>query len=113
MLDLCTSLLDAIERRPLYFHSERGLDSGQFHVQAVFDRHGPGVRESRELELRIHLLNEFFVRHFRPPLLSRFEHDGGVVHVERCVVRGAVGSSNRSEHRFDLRERADDAVLFL
>src|SRR5260370_34197928 len=113
LLDLNTNLLNSYEGCALYFHPERGFDSGQLHVQAVFYRHGPGIRETRKLELRIHFLNELFVGHPWPPLLSRLEHNGCVVHVERGVVGGAVRSSNRSEYGLDFRKRADDAGLFL
>src|SRR5256885_7388190 len=50
-------------------------------------RHGPRVRETRKLKLRIHFLNELFVGHTLAPLLSRLEHDGGVIHIERGVIR--------------------------
>ena len=55
--------------------------------------------ESRELQLRVHLLDELFVGHAGAPLLARLEHDGGVVHIERGVVGRAVRPAHRSEHR--------------
>ena len=113
LLYLRASLLDAFESRTLYFHPERSFDSGQFHVQAVFNRHSPGVGESRKLQFGVHLLNEFFVSHPCAPLFAWFEHDGRVVHVERGVVRGAVRASDGSEYGFNFRERVDDAVLRL
>ena len=113
MLYLRTRLLDSFERWPLDLHPEWGFDSGQLHVQSVLDGHGPGVGETRKLQLGVHLLNELFVGHSRTPLLPRLEHDCGVVHIERRVVRGAVRPSDGSEHGFHFRESTYDAVLFL
>src|SRR5262249_1328086 len=113
LLDLCACLLNAFERAALNLHPQWRLDSGQFHVQAIFNRHGPRVGKTWELELRVHLLNQLFVCHSWPPRLSWLEHDGRVVHVERRIVRRTVGPANGSKDGLKFRERADDAVLLL
>ena len=55
--------------------------------------------------LLVHLLNQLFVGHSRPPLLARLEHDRRVVHVERRIVRRAVRAPDRTEDAFHFRER--------
>src|SRR5215469_12842463 len=113
LLDLRARLLDPCECGPLNLHAERRFDSGEFHVQPVFDRHGPCIRETRELQFGVHLLDQLFVGHSGPPFLPWLEHDGRVVHVERRVIRRAVRPANGSKNRIDFREGAKDTVLFL
>ena len=43
LLNLRSRLLNAFESWTLDFHAEWSLDSGEFHVQSVFNRHGPGI----------------------------------------------------------------------
>src|SRR5215471_236309 len=113
LLDLRARLLDSFECGPLNLHAEWRFDSGEFHIQAVFDRHGPGIRETRELQFGVHLLDQLFVGPSGPPFLPWFEHDGRVVHIEWRVIRRAVRPANGSNNRIDFRKRTNDAVLFL
>src|ERR1700677_3847152 len=106
-------LLDAIHVRPLHLHAQRCLDASQFHVQAVFDRTCPGIREPRKLELLIHLLNEFLVGHPSGPLLPRFEHESGVIHVQWRIVGCAVRATDSAEYAGYFRETAKDTILLL
>ena len=76
-------------------------------------RHGPGIRQSRKLELLVHLANELFVGHPRPPLLARLEHHGRVVHIEGSIVGSTVGSADRAEDGLDFREGSENPVLLL
>ncbi len=113
LLDLRAHLLDAFDRGALDFHPYRSFDSGQLHIQTIFNRHGPGVRETGKLKFLVHLLKQFFVGHARPPLLAGFEYDGGVIHVERSIIGGAVGAAHYAENRLNLGECANDAILLL
>ena len=106
-------MLDAVEARPLDFHAERRLDARQLHVEAVFDGHGPGVGQPRKLELCVHFLDQLFVGHSGPPLLARLQHDGRVVHIERCVIGRAFGAADGTENALHFWKRADNAVLLL
>src|SRR5258708_7398712 len=81
LLDLCPELLDLLQIRALKLHSNRRLNPGQRHVQAVLNRHGPGVCEARKLELLVHFANELFVGHSGTPLLTWLEHQGCVIHI--------------------------------
>src|SRR6516165_10831896 len=113
LLDLRARLLDSFERGPLNLQAERRFDSGEFHIQAVFDRHGPGIGQTWELQFGVHLLDQLFVGHSGPPFLPWLEHDGRVVHIEWRVIRRAVRPANGSKHRIHFRKRSNDAVLFL
>ena len=113
LLHLRANLLDAFQIWPLNLQAEGRLDARQFHVEAILDRHRPGVGQARKLEFRIHFLNELFVSHARSPLTARLEHDGRVIHIEGRVVGRAVGSADGTEDGFDFRERPNDSVLFL
>ena len=58
-------------------------------------------------------MDELFVGHAGTPLLARLQHDGGVIHVERSIVGGAVGAADGAEDGLDFRKRANDPVLLL
>ena len=113
LLHLGADLLDTFHIRTLNLHANRCLDAGELHVEAVLDRHRPGVGEARKLQLSIHLLNQLFVGHPCRPLAPRLQHDGGVVHVQGGVVCGAVRASDGAENALHFGEGADDPVLFL
>src|SRR5579871_3811278 len=108
-----TDVFDMRKIGSLDLDPNRSLDAGQFHVETVLDGHGPGIGETRKLKLGIHLANQLLVGHAGTPLLARLEHDGGVVHIEGRIIRGAGGSSYGVEDRGYLRKGADNAVLFL
>src|SRR5579859_295952 len=99
LLELSPDLLNLIKGWTLDFHTNRRLDSRQCHIQTVFDRHRPSIRESGKLQPPIHLLNELFIGHPRPPLLAWFQHDSSVIHVQRRVVGCAVGTANSAKDR--------------
>src|ERR1022692_4197673 len=44
--DLRANALNLSKVGALHLKSDRGFDSGQFHVEAIFHRHGPGVGNS-------------------------------------------------------------------
>ncbi len=113
LLHLCAEVLDASQIGALDLDADCGLDAGELHVEAVFNGHGPRVGEAWELQLLVHLANEFVVGHAGAPLLARLKHDGGVVHIERGIVGGTIRPADGSEHRRDLGERTDDSVLLL
>src|SRR6266436_2092923 len=113
LLYLRANLLDALQIRPLNLQTERRLDARQFHIETVLDGHGPGVGQPRKLEFGVHLLNELFVGHSRPPLSARLEHDRRVIHIERGVVGRAVGSPDGTKDGLDFGKRANDSILFL
>ncbi len=104
LLHARSNIFDVRQIGALNLDPHRGLDAGQFHVEPVLDRHGPRIGEARKLELLIHVVDQLFVSHAGTPLVARLEHDGGVVHIERCVVRGAVGAAHGAEHRRRLQE---------
>ena len=97
LLHLRTDLLNAGKVSTLNLDPDRRLDSSEFHVQPVLHRHCPGVRQPGELQLLVHQLNQFFVGHTGSPLFAGFQHDGGVIHVERSVVSGAIGAADSSK----------------
>src|SRR5579859_6918987 len=113
LLHLCSELLDLLQIWALKLHSYRRLDSCERHIQPILYRHGPGVRQARKLELLVHLADERFVGHPRPPLFARLEHDRRVVHIERSVVGSTVGSSDRAEDGLNFREGSENPILFL
>ena len=113
LLYLRANLLNPLQVWPLNLQAERRFDPRQFHIEAVFDRHGPSIGQTRKLEFRVHFLNELFVSHPRPPLTAWFEHDRRVIHIEWGVVGRAVRSPDGTEDSFNFRERANDPVLFL
>src|ERR1700722_2641477 len=113
MLHLCPELLDLLQIRALKLHSYGGLDSCESHVKAVLHWHGPGVRQAWKLELLVHLANELFVSHPRPPLFTRLEHHRRVVHIEGCIVGSTVGSSDRPEDGRDFWKRSKNPILLL
>lgn len=113
LLDFGAQVLNAVEGWTLNFHPHRGLGSGQRHIQPIFHRHSPRVGESGKLEFPGHLLDQFFVGHAGPPLFPRLEHHGGVVHIERRIVGGAIRAAHRAEDAFDFGKGAQHPVLLL
>ena len=95
------------------FHSDRGLNSGQGHIEPVLYGHGPGVAESWELKFPVHFLDQLFVGHARGPLLTWFEHDGRVIHIERGIVGSAVRTAHCAEYRLHFWKGAENSVLLL
>jgi hypothetical protein len=112
-LHLSAELLDSLNVWPLNLEAHRRFNAGKFHVQPVFDRHGPGIGKTGELQLRVHLLDQLFVCHAWRPVATRLEHNSRVIHIEGRVVGGAVGAPDGAENGLDLREGSDDTVLFL
>ena len=113
LLHSCADILNLRQIRPLDLQTKRGLDAREFHVEPVSHRHRPGVGQTGELELGIHFRDQLFIGHTRSPLLLGLQHDGGVVHIERRIVGGAVGTAHGAEHAFHLRKGADNTVLLL
>ena len=111
LLDLCSHRLYLLHRFALHLEAEGRLDARQLHVQAVFYRHSPGIRQPRELQLGIHLGKQLFVGYSWPPPSPGFQHDGGVVHVERRVVGRAVGPAHSAEHALHFRKRSQYTIL--
>jgi hypothetical protein len=89
----------------LHLHSQGRLDAGERHIQAILHRHGPCIRKANKLEPSVHFLDQSVVGHSRPPLFARLERDRRIVHIERCVISGAIGTTYRPEYTFDLRKR--------
>ena len=113
LLQLRPRLLNHFHVWALNLQAYWGLDARQLHVETVLHGHGPSIRQSRELKLFVHLVDQFFVGHPGTPLFAWFEHDGGVVHVQRSIVGGTVGSAHGTKDTFDLGEGFDDTVLLL
>src|SRR5258707_12134194 len=113
LLDLRPELLNSIQRRALNFHAQWSLDASQGHIQTILHRHSPGVCQPGKLELLVHFANELLVGHIRPPLLTRFQHESWVIHIERSIVCGAVGPAYNPEDAFHLRKRSQNSVLLL
>ncbi len=111
--DAPTEPSDPCETRPLDLQAHGRLDARELHVEPARHRHGPGVCETWELQLRVHLRNQLLVGHPDGPLPAGLEHDGGIEHVERGVIGRAIRAARGSEHGLDLRERANDAILLL
>ncbi len=65
------------------------------------------------MEPTVHICDEAFVSHSLGPLLTRPEHDGCVVHVQRRVVGRTVGAPDGPKHAFDFWIGSNDLILLL
>ena len=86
-------------------------------VSSMSSRFSTGIVQVLEipgkLSFVIHRADERVVRHALRPFAAWLEHDGGVEHIHRRVVGGAVGAPDGAEYALDLREAADDPILLL
>ena len=112
-MHLGARLLDTLDVPALDLQSYGRFYAGELHIQTVLHGHSPGIRQTWKLQLLVHLANQFFVGHACTPLFARFEHDRGVVHIERSIVGGASRAPHRAKDALHFRKRLYDAVLLL
>ena len=70
--DLPGNCFDLIQIATKHFDADRCADAGRQHVGAVLDRHGPGVRDTGDLQRLIELGDQVVDRHTRAPFVFRF-----------------------------------------
>jgi hypothetical protein len=58
-LDLLADLLDHLEVAAGDLDPDRSPNAGCLHVNSSLDRHGPGIRDPRDLERFIHPADQF------------------------------------------------------
>ena len=111
--DLLADLLNGGQIRPRDFNADRGFNAGGQHVDAVFDRHHPGVGQAGNLDALVQFLFQFLDGHAFAPLLTRLELNGGFDHGQWRRIGGSFRPADFAEHPLHFRHRHDQFVGLL
>ena len=132
-LDAFADTLDFVEVGSKDLHADRCANSRGEHVDAILDRHCPGVDAAGNLHGAVHFVDEFLLRNvfgpdaaqhraqgprprgkeplFRRPLGHRLELHNRFHHRERRGIGRCVGPARLAVDRNDLGEPLQDAIL--
>ena len=80
LLELLADVLDLLQICAVDLDPDRRADSGGQHVDAIADRHRPGVCLSRQLQPLVEIVDQLVIRQISPPLRFRLEDDGRLHH---------------------------------
>ena len=112
-LDIRGDAVDLLQIHSRHLDSNRALDAGGKHVDAVANGGNPDVRESGHPDRAIELLDQLVRSHAGPPLVLRLELDGGLEHLQRRRIGRGLRPAGLGEHARDFGYRLDQAIGLL
>src|SRR5690606_2270468 len=102
--------VDRIQVLYEYLYSIVGTDTGGQHVDQVDVRLGPAIHHTWDLQLGVQFTDNVFLGNAFPPLGRRFEHDNGLDHAQRRVVRSGTCPPCFAQNLFHLGDGFNDLV---
>ncbi len=96
-----------------HFHTDRALDAGGQHVDAVAYGWYPDVGQAGHAHRAVEFFHQLVGRHSRAPFFAWAELYGGLEHFQRRRVGGGIGAAGFAVHTQYLGHRHDEAVGLL
>ena len=105
--------LDLLQIRAEHLDAHRRANARREHVNAIADRHRPGVRLSGDLQPLIELIHQLVPRNLPRPLRLWLQHHRGLHHRQRRRVGRRVRAPCFAEHALHFRHLPQQLILLL